>query len=68
MIVDLMIAGLVAFGANSFLVFFLLMGIGVLFAHPDKPYSSGLFRVFLLLSGLAVLMSLFGGDDCDLDV
>jgi hypothetical protein len=66
MIVDFILAVFAGIGLKSFLVFFVLLAIAGLFMRPDRPWSSGLLRCVLIMTGISVLFGLFG-DDCDCD-
>ncbi|WP_126444268.1 hypothetical protein [Sulfuricystis multivorans] len=67
MIIDLILAAYAGVSTESFFVFVFLMVLSVLLADPDRPFSSGLFRLAFIALGISALSSLFGGDcDCDL--
>ncbi len=68
MIVDVIVAVSAGVATQSFAVFFALLVFASFLAQPDRPFSSGLLRLALFALGISGLISLFGGDDCDLDV
>lgn len=64
MIIDLLLAAYVGIDSRSFTAFLVLAVLGFLFCRADKPFSSGLLRLCLLL-GVSALFSLFGDSDLD---
>lgn len=69
MIVDLIITAWVVYAAKSALLFWLLLFIAVWFRKPGRPFYSGILRFALLMMGISLLFSIFGGgDDCDCDL
>lgn len=65
MIIDLLIAAFVGIDSQSFAAFLILAVLGFLFGRVDKPFSSGLLRLCLVMLGLSALFSLFGDGDLD---
>lgn len=68
MIIDFILAVFAGIVTESFFVFVILCGFAALFIRPDRPLSSGLFRLAFIALGISALMSLFGGGDCDCDL
>jgi len=69
MIIDFILAVLGGIVTQSFIVFFVLIFLALPFIKPDQPFYSGLFKMLLIMAGISVLFSIFGGgDDCDCDL
>jgi hypothetical protein len=67
MVIDFIIAVFAGIAGKSLALFLILVVLSALFARPPRPWSSGLLNLVLLLTGISILSSLFGGDcDCDL--
>lgn len=69
MILDFIIAAFFGFKLGSFWVFSVLVLLASVFARRERPWSSGLLRLCLMLLGVSAVLSLFGdsGHDCDCD-
>lgn len=68
MIIALILATVLGFVAQSFLVFVVLIALGAILWRPDRPFSSEVLKFALIALGISALFSLFGGDDCDCDL
>ena len=68
MIIDVILIAWLSLALKSWWVFWILLGIALLFPRPDRPYTSGIFRFTLIALGISFLFGLFGGSDCDCDV
>lgn len=69
MILDFIFAVFAGLKLGSFWVFIVLTLLASVFARRERPWSSGLLRLCLMLLGVSAVSSLFGGSghDCDCD-
>ena len=63
MIVDLVLAIVAGWSAQSFWVFLVLLVVGAMLTRPERPWSSGLIKLALIMLGISMFFG--GGDDCD---
>lgn len=68
MVIDFIIAAYAGIKAGSLPGFLLLLFLSVMFSSPSRPGSSGLLNLVLVLTGVSILLSLFGGGDSDWDL
>jgi hypothetical protein len=67
MITDFILAVVAGIATQSFVIFGLVLLLGVFFWRADRPFSSGVFKFAFIALGISALFSLFGGGhDCDL--